>query len=93
MGALSPVRCSDPTFAPDQTSIDMPTAPDPSKEIKWLRTKVGYLPISVYMIASHVVPLKNILLYCNSELLTRDSHAYLTDICSLCNHFYIDIMH
>uniref|UniRef100_A0A673XED9 Calpain 12 n=1 Tax=Salmo trutta TaxID=8032 RepID=A0A673XED9_SALTR len=30
---------SDPTFAPDQSSIGMPTDPDPKKEIKWLRPK------------------------------------------------------
>ncbi|XP_024268175.1 calpain-9 isoform X2 [Oncorhynchus tshawytscha] len=30
---------SDPTFAPDQSSIGMPNDPDPKKEIKWLRPK------------------------------------------------------
>ncbi|CDQ75144.1 unnamed protein product [Oncorhynchus mykiss] len=30
---------SDPTFTPDQSSIGMPTDPDPKKEIKWLRPK------------------------------------------------------
>uniref|UniRef100_A0A8C7F8A2 Calpain 12 n=1 Tax=Oncorhynchus kisutch TaxID=8019 RepID=A0A8C7F8A2_ONCKI len=30
---------SDPTFAPDQSSIGMPTDPDPKKEIEWLRPK------------------------------------------------------
>ncbi|KAM9442925.1 calpain-2 catalytic subunit-like [Salvelinus alpinus] len=30
---------SDTTFAPDQSSIGMPTDPDPKKEIKWLRPK------------------------------------------------------
>nr|XP_023833856.1 calpain-8 [Salvelinus alpinus] len=30
---------SDSTFAPDQSSIGMPTDPDPKKEIKWLRPK------------------------------------------------------
>ncbi|KAJ7990438.1 hypothetical protein DPEC_G00300320 [Dallia pectoralis] len=30
---------SDPTFAPDQSSIGMPPDPDPKKDIKWLRPK------------------------------------------------------
>uniref|UniRef100_A0A8C7DGH2 Calpain 12 n=1 Tax=Oncorhynchus kisutch TaxID=8019 RepID=A0A8C7DGH2_ONCKI len=30
---------SDPTFTPDQSSIGMPTDPDPKKEVKWLRPK------------------------------------------------------
>uniref|UniRef100_A0A6Q2ZM07 Calpain 12 n=1 Tax=Esox lucius TaxID=8010 RepID=A0A6Q2ZM07_ESOLU len=38
-GVKSRSLFSDPTFAPDQSSIGLPLDPDPKKEIKWLRPK------------------------------------------------------